>query len=173
MSGGGPKSRKPSISRAGRLFVALCAFAPVGLAAQDTLAPVTIDSGKLVRMRTTNSVAIGRLTSPYQRTDAILHYCRYPGPPCVGIEDSAAVRTMSAATLLRLEVSQGSQWRRGALIGGVLGAVTGAYVATMIPCTKCSSKSEGVVLLGVFNGLLWGGIGAVVGSAFPRWSHSP
>jgi hypothetical protein len=161
------------MSRAVVLLVALCAFAPVGLAAQDTLAPVTIDSGKLVRMHTTHSIVIGRLTSRYQRTDAILHYCRYPGPPCLSIEDSAAMRTIPAATLLRFEVSQGSQWPRGALIGGVLGAVTGAYVATEIPCTKCSSKAEGVVLVGVFNGLLWGGIGAVIGSAFPRWSTRP
>lgn len=160
------------MSQAVVLLVALCALAPVGLAAQDTLLPVTIDSGKLVRMHTTNSVVLGRLTARYQRPDAILHYCRYPGPPCLGIDDSAAVRTIPAATLLRLEVSQGSQWPRGALIGGVLGGVGGALF-TGAACSECSFKTGDFILLGIINGIFWGGVGALVGSAFPRWSHSP
>lgn len=161
------------MSRAG-VFLALCALAPVGLAAQDTLVPVTIDSGKMVRMHTSHSVVIGRLTSRFQRTDAALHYCRYPGPPCSGIEDSTAMRTMPAATVLRLEVSQGSLWGRGALIGGGLGAVTGgfaiAFLLSFRECTRCESKTPIIVAGAISNGLFWGGLGAVWGSAFPKWN---
>lgn len=165
------------MSRPVVLLVALCTLAPIGLAAQDTLLPVAIDSGKMVRMHTTHSIVLGRLTARFQNTDAALHYCRYPGPPCLGAEDSAAVRTMPVATVLRLEVSQGSAWRRGAVIGGVLGAVTGglatAYVLGFRECTRCESKTPIIVAGAISNGLFWGGLGALWGSAFPRWSKSP
>ena len=162
------------MSRAVVLLLAFCALAPVRLPAQDTILPVTIDSGKMVRMQTTHSVVIGRLTARYQRPDAILHYCRYPGPPCLGAEDSAAVRTMPVATVLRLEVSQGSAWRRGAVIGGVLGAVTGGFMTAFLlsfrECTRCGSKTPIIVAGAISNGLFWGGLAALWGSAFPRWS---
>ncbi len=154
------------------ILLVFCALAPAGLPAQDTLAPVTIDSGKLVRMHTTHSIVIGRLTARFLNTDAALRYCRYPGPPCLGIEDSAAMRTMPAPTVLRLDVSRGSQWPRGALIGGVLGGVGGALM-TGAACSECSFKTGDFILLGIVNGIFWGGVGALVGSAFPRWSHGP
>ncbi len=163
------------MSRSG-IFLALFALAPARLAAQDTLAPVTIDSGKMVRMHLAHSVVIGRLTSRFQRTDAALQYCRYPGPPCLGAEDSAAVRTMPVATVLRLEVSQGSLWGRGAIIGGVLGAVTGgfatAYLLSFRECMRCESKTPIIVAGAISNGLFWGGLGALWGSAFPKWNKN-
>ena len=144
----------------------------VSVSGQTPLTPIAVDSGKLVRMHTTHSLVLGRLTSRFQQSDATLHYCRYPGPPCLGIEDSAAIRTMPTTALLRLEVPRGSQWRRGALIGGVFGLGTGYLPARGFACAECSPSPTAV--LGAFvNGFMWGGIGALVGSAFPRWSHSP
>ncbi len=141
---------------------------------QVSLTPTAVDSGKMVRMYTSTSRITGRLTARFQGTDTVLHYCRYPGPPCLGVEDSSAIRALSAATLLRLEVSRGSQWRRGAIIGGVLGAATGAIVTSFLlsfrECyPRCSPKTPIVVAGAISNGLFWGGLGALWGSAFPKW----
>ncbi len=159
------------------ILLVLCPLVPVGVAAQDTLLPVAVDSGKMVRMHLAHSVVIGRLTTRFQRSDAELHYCRYPGPPCLGIEDSAAVRTVPAANLLRIEVSQGSLWHRGAVIGGVLGAVTGGFATAFLlsfrECIKCDPETPIIVVGAISNGLFWGGLGALWGSAFPRWDKSP
>ena len=82
------------------------------------------------------------------------------------------MRTLPVATVLRLEVTRGSQWRRGALIGGVLGGVSGTLL-TGVACSECSFQSNDWILLGLINGLFFGGVGALVGSAFPRWNHGP
>ncbi len=140
---------------------------------QVPLTPTAVDSGKMVRMYTSTSRITGRLTARFQSTDTVLHYCRYPGPPCLGIEDSSARRALSTATLLRLEVSRGSQWRRGAIIGGVLGAATGAVATSFLlgfrECIRCSPKTPIVVAGAISSGLFWGGLGALWGSAFPKW----
>ena len=142
--------------------------------AQVPLTPTAVDSGQLVRIHTAHSVVLGRLTSRFQVADAALHYCRYPGPPCLGINDSAAVRTMPTTALLRLEVPRGSHWRRGALVGGVFGVGTGYLLLRGFGCADCSPVSTPRAVAGVvLSGLMWGGIGALVGSAFPRWSHGP
>ena len=84
------------------------------------------------------------------------------------------MRTMPVAAVLRLEVSQGSLWGRGALIGGVLGAVTGGFATAFLlsfrECTRCESKTPIIVAGAVSNGLFWGGLGALWGSAFPKWN---
>lgn len=132
-----------------------------------------VDSGTLIRMYTPTGRITGRLTTRFEKSDATLSYCRYPGPPCVTIDDSAAVRTIPTTSLLRIEVSRGSRWRRGALIGGVLGAATGAIGTAVLlgfrDCFRCSPKTPIIVVGALSSGLFWGGLGALWGSAFPNW----
>lgn len=165
-----------------RVF-ATVTFLVARVASVQGQAPVTgspVDSGKAVRMHTATGIITGRLTARFHQTDDTLRYCRYPGPPCLGTEDSVAMRTIAAATLQRLEVSPGSHWRRGAVIGGVFGAIMGgvstAFLISFCEGSECGSKRSrdlAVVLGGLSGGLTFGALGALWGSAFPRWHTNP
>jgi|CXWL01.1.fsa_nt_gi hypothetical protein len=151
----------------------LLGLAPTASAQQPAL-PTSVDSGKMVRMYTATTMIQGRLLAPFGRNDSALRYCRFPGRPCVGIEDSAAMRTIPVTALRRLDVSNGSHWRRGALIGGVIGAAMGvvgtAFVVSMCDTSDCASHRNTIVMLGgISSGLTFGALGALWGSAFPRW----
>ena len=151
----------------------LLGSAPTASAQQPPL-PASVDSGKMVRMYTATTMIEGRLLAPYGKHDSALYYCRFPGRPCLGIEDSAAMRTIPVSDLRRLDVSTGSHWRRGALIGGVLGAAMGvlgtAFLVSMCDTADCASNRDTIVLLGgISSGLTFGALGALWGSAFPRW----
>ncbi len=151
----------------------LLGSAPTASAQQPAL-PAPVDSGKMVRMYTATTMIEGRLLAPYGKHDSALYYCRFPGRPCLGIEDSAAMRTIPVSDLRRLDVSTGSHWRRGALIGGVLGAAMGvlgtAFLVSMCDTADCASNRDTIVLLGgISSGLTIGALGALWGSAFPRW----
>ncbi|MBK7596329.1 MAG: hypothetical protein IPJ11_14080 [Gemmatimonadetes bacterium] len=142
--------------------------------AQQPPLPASVDSGKMVRMYTATTMLEGRLLAPYGMGDSALHYCRFPGRPCLGIEDSAAMRTIPVSDLRRLDVSTGSHWRRGALIGGVLGAAMGvlgtAFLVSMCDTADCAANRDTIVILGGIScGLTFGALGALWGSAFPRW----
>ena len=84
------------------------------------------------------------------------------------------MRPLPVSDLLRRDVSTGSHWRRGALIGGVLGAAMGvlgtAFLVSMCDTADCASNRDTIVLLGgISSGLTIGALGALWGSAFPRW----
>jgi len=158
-----------------RTISAAALFAGVGTAAaQQPPLPASVDSGKMVRMYTATTMIEGRLLAPFVRNDSSLRYCRFPGRPCLGIEDTAAMRTMPVGALRRLDVSTGSHWRRGALIGGVLGAAIGglgtALLVGLCDTAHCASHGDTMVILGgLSGGLTFGALGALWGSAFPRW----
>jgi hypothetical protein len=145
--------------------------------AQLPALPSSVDSGRMVRMHTATGMIQGRLTTPFRATDPTLTYCRYPGPPCVGPEDSLAIRTISVSALTRLEQSPGSHWRRGAIIGGAFGAIAGgltmSFLLAMCEYDCPNQKAPLIVLGGLVNGVAFGGIGALWGSAFPRWEVRP
>lgn len=127
-------------------------------------------------MHTATGMVQGRLTAPFHSTDATLSYCRYPGTPCVGREDSLAIRTISVSALTRLEQSPGSHWRRGAIIGGAVGAILGglamSFVLAMCEYDCPNQKAPLIVLGGMVNAVAFGAVGALWGSAFPRWESS-
>jgi hypothetical protein len=142
--------------------------------AQQPALPSAVDSGKLVRMHTATTMLEGRLLSRYAGTDSTLQYCRFPGRPCLGIEDSAAMRRIPVRDLQRLEVSPGSHWRRGAVIGGVFGTVAGglstAFVVALCESRSCGDNRTALIALGgISSGLTFAALGALWGSAFPRW----
>jgi hypothetical protein len=82
---------------------------------------------------------------------------------------------IDAEDLLRLEVER-SAWRRGAKIGGTWGAVLGA-VFLVWANHLCEGLQPGcgegdlgaAVDGGIFFGLVGGGVGAAIGSAFQEW----
>lgn len=155
--------------------IALLGTAATASAQQPPL-PAAVDSGRMVRMHTAAGMVQGRLVSPFRPTDATLSYCRYPGPPCVGREDSVAVRTISVSALTRLEQSPGSHWRRGAIIGGAVGAVLGGLAMSFAlgMCERDCPKQKAplIVLGGMVNAVAFGGVGALWGSAFSRWEST-
>ncbi|MBL0178962.1 MAG: hypothetical protein IPP98_07550 [Gemmatimonadetes bacterium] len=84
------------------------------------------------------------------------------------------MRTIPVSDLRRLDVSTGSHWRRGGLIGGVIGAAMGvvgtAFAVSMCDTADCASNRDTIVILGgISSGLTFGALGALWGSAFPRW----
>ncbi len=137
------------------------------LAAQ---APVTADSGTLIRMHTPAGPVLGRLTAGLTATDTVVRFCAYPGPPCDRQGGLAGLRTLSRDAISRIELSRGNQGQRGAVFGGVIGALIGgglgSFAATMC---SCRSQTTGVITGGVAVGLVFAGIGGMLGSGFPRW----
>ncbi len=160
------------------LSLFLAAVTPAS--AQTPRPSVPVDSGKLVRMHTASQIITGRLTARFGTSDDSLRYCRYPGPPCAGQEDSVAMRTIAAGQVQWLEVSNGTRWRKGATIGGLVGAALGgistSFLISFCETSDCRSKSyrNRVVALGVLSGALTSGaLGAIWGAGFPRWPKVP
>lgn len=144
------------------------------MAAQQPSLPAAVDSGRMVRMYTATTMIEGRLLARFDRNDPSLRYCRFPGRPCLGIEDTAAMRTMPVTELRRLEIATGSHWRRGATIGGVVGGVLGAlstaFAISFCESAHCADNRASIIVLGgMSGGLTFGALGALWGSAFPRW----
>lgn len=146
------------------LSVLLVAFP---LAAQ---APVAADSGTLIRMHTAAGPVIGRLTSGLSATDNVVRFCAYPGPPCDMQGGAAGLRTLSLDAVSRIELSRGTYSKRGAAIGGVIGALIGGGIGSFgAAMCGCRSQATGIVLGGLTTGLLFAGIGALIGTGFPMW----
>ncbi len=141
--------------------------------AQLPLTRSALDSGTLVRMHTASKTVTGRLVKRFQVPDTVFRFCRYPGPRCAGPEDSVALRTLPTSTVLRLEVEGQTQWRKGAVAGGIfgglLGGIGGAFIGGTCEGTQCPSGFQGAVAGGVGGALFFGGLGALWGAAFPRW----
>ncbi len=160
-----------------RLLVAMMLYGiPAPLVAQTPTLPTTVDSGRVVRLHTPTGKLVGRLTSPFRNTDPVVHFCRYPGPPCQGATDSTGIRSLDTAALLRLEVSAGTKWRSGAVIGGVAGVLLGWLAGELEHgfCeSNCGSRTSIMVRNTVTGALVSAGIGAIWGSGFPRWEDAP
>ena len=160
----------------GFLFVAAIALAPAMLAAQDSLVRVTIDSGTLIRMHPPTGASIrGRLVQPLGPTSTVVQVCRYPAPPCNTKSDSSAFQRIPTASLVRIDVQEGSRWATGAVIGGVVGGVlgglTGAFVNGMCEDPDGCGASTGVYTL--IGAAFFGGFGALIGSGSPKWVPAP
>ena len=134
--------------------------------------PPPLTAGTLIRFQSIHEGAVtGLLVHPLQRGDSTIAYCLYPRPECAGAK-SADLRTVQLADVQRLEVSQGSETWKGALIGGVAAASLLA-----IASVAWSGYSETEVRLDARRvaGLVsFVGIGSVIGgwigSRHRRWA---
>jgi len=154
----------------------ILAAVPVGLAAQDSLVHATIDSGTLVRMHPATGAPVrGRLVRPLTPSSTFVHYCRYPAPPCTNPADTTAIQQVSTTTLQRLEVQRGSQWATGALTGGLVGAGLGLLVglASNSLCEDSSGCGPGTGVYMLSGAVLFGGLGAMIGSGSIKWGPAP
>lgn len=157
--------RDPRSRRFSPLLVLLLAAVPV-----SAQTPVTADSGTLVRMHTAAGPVVGRLTAGLTATDSVVRFCAYPGPPCDRQGGLEGRRALSRDAISRIELSQGNHGKRGAVIGGVFGALIGGGLGSFAAAMcSCRSQAVGVVTGGVATGLVFAGIGATLGSGFPRW----
>ena len=161
--------------QAGFLFVVMLTLTPADLAAQDSLVRATIDSGTLIRMHpAAGSPVRGRLIQPLRPSSTVVLFCRSPAPPCNTSSDSAAFGQVPTSSLDRLEVQRGSHWPIGAAIGGVVGLVIGGLAEALasMDCNESGSCPTGGVILGVST-VLFGAMGAFVGSGSPKWGPAP
>ena len=148
-------------TRSVHLFVALVVLAsPACLLAQGESSFGKIRSGQLVRIRTSEGQLLeGRFTAvPSQ-------------PMSVQLED----RALSLSTLGVDSVwSRGNRAKTGAILGAVVVGIGGAGLGYFL----CQLGSDGsgcqdweiVPLLALAGAAAGGGIGALIGSAAPRWS---
>jgi hypothetical protein len=166
------------LQRGARRILGLLAAGLLGLAhaaiAQGHPVPVSLDSGTLIRVQVPGQEVIGRLVVAHRLPDTTFRFCRYPGPPCTDPGDSVAIRSLPLHAIHALDVQSGTQWKRGAAIGGFIGGVLGglaaAYAVEM--CEGSCPSGSSATVIGVFGGgLMFGGFGALWGSAFPRWKH--
>ena len=144
---------------------------PTGLPAQAPARPFKLDSGTVVRLQLHSGVREkGKLLSPYASDSSRIRYCHYPAPPCrVGDE---RYRDQPTSDLSNLEVRRGTAWLSGLAIGGVVGVAFGALVVAFAEGVGESPVSTGEKARAIAGGtLVFGGLGALVGSAFERWGR--
>ena len=144
---------------------------PTGLAAQAPARPFTLDSGTVVRLQLHSGVREkGKLLSAYAPDSSRLRYCHYPAPPCrVG---DARYRDQPTSDVSNVEVRRGNAWLPGLVIGGVVGAVFGSLVVGFSESVGDVPLSTGEKARAIAGGtLVFGGLGALVGSAFERWGY--
>lgn len=151
-------------------LVALCLLLVPGVV--DAQQATSIDSGIVVRMHRADAATIrGRLFTPFQPGNTALVYCRYPAAPCL---NAAATESLAVSAIMHLDVAQGSHWKRGALIGGAVGAVLGglviAFANGLCDTSSCRSDAKLAALVPLGMGV---GLGAAFGSTSlvwkPRW----
>ena len=155
------------------LGTVLVCGAATPLTAQRQQVTQPVDSGTLVRIRLDSGSAVrGRLLATLQPGAQALQLCLYPGRRCSAAAD-ARVRTIETSAIRRFEVSAGSHWGTGALIGGVLGFLAGGLVHGFASDTDAGGHPQSVMpflVKGVLGGALWG---ALVGSGLDSWRHAP
>ena len=160
----------------GFLFLAALALAPAGLAAQYSLVRVTIDSGTLIRMHPPTGAAIrGRLVQPLGPTSTLVQVCRYPAPPCNTKSDSSAFQRIPTASLVRIDVQQGSRWATGAVIGGVVGGVLGGLLGAFVNgmCEDSAGCGASTAVYALVGAVGFGAFGTLIGSGSPKWRPAP
>ena len=154
------------------LALGLVLLASLGSLAEAQGPPLTqtLDSGTLERVRLdSGSTLRGRLVTTLEPGAQQLQLCLYPGRDCSGAADSR-VRGIEMSAITRLEVSAGSRWRTGALIGGILGIAAGGLAYGLDSDTDAGSGPAGPAAVyyirGTLGGALWG---ALFGAGFDAW----
>jgi hypothetical protein len=164
-----PESRVNS--RALLLLAGIVLLAPFPAAAQDALVRAALDSGALVRVHPVSGAAVrGRLLAPLAPSSDTIALCQGREAHCTDRGDSTAIRRIATASVSRVEVARGTQWATGAAIGGATGLAFGLLAgAATDACvvSDCGGPSASAIF-GV-SLLVFGLIGALVGSSFPAW----
>ena len=156
------------IHGAAALALQLLWLIPTGLQGQ-TARPFTLDSGTVVRLQLHSGLREkGKLFSPYAADSSRVRYCHYPAPPCrVGDE---RYREKSASEVSSVEVRRGTAWLPGLVIGGFVGLAFGALVVEFAEDVGESPVSTGEKVRAIGGGtILFGGLGALIGTAFEQW----
>ena len=148
-----------------------CGVAP--LTAQHQLVTQSVDSGTLVRIQFDSGSAVrGRLLAALQPGAQALQLCLYPGRRCSAAADARA-RTIETSAIRGFELSAGSHWGTGALIGGVLGFLAGGLVHGLVLDSDVGDEHPHSIVpylaRTVPAGVL---VGALVGSGFDSWRHA-
>lgn len=97
---------------------------PSPVVAQNT---ATVDSGTVVRLSLPADTVRGRLIAPVQQSALLITYCRYPGVPC-NDPLAAGIDSVEVSRVVHLDMANGSNWKRGALIGGAIGGALGGLI---------------------------------------------
>jgi hypothetical protein len=151
---GGP----PCVGSASR---SSCFSAARSAAAQNVPVAKPLPAGTVVRLTLTGGApARVRLLEPLHQTSTVAVYCRYPSPGCAATPPRDTLRHATAG-LVQVERRRGTQARRGAVIGALVGTA-GALVVLVGTAEVQRADASGralVVVLG--TGLVWGGVGAL------------
>jgi hypothetical protein len=157
------------LRRAAEFVIQLLLLTPSGLLAQTPARSFKLDSGTVVRLQLHSGVREkGKLLSPYTQDSSRVRYCHYPAPPCrVGDE---RYREKSASEVSSVEVRRGTGWLPGLVIGGVLGVAFGFVAADFAESINETPNTTGQEVRAVAGStVFFGGLGALIGSAFERW----
>ena len=155
----------------------------LGIAAVLHTEPVTaqagrlampVDSGLVIRLTRGEQMVRGRLLERMVPAADRALVCKYPGPPCTDPISPTQLATLSLADWDHLDVQVGTRAKSGAVLGSVLGAVFTEGLSAAISgfCeVNCPGDAELLFTsLGV-GGRFGGGVGAVIGSGFPRFER--
>jgi len=156
---------------AGPQVIQLLLLTAIGLRAQTPAPPFQLDSGTVVRLQLHSGVRErGKLLSPYTQDSSRVRYCHYPAPPCrVGDE---RYRDKPASDFSAVEVRRGTGWLPGLVIGGVVGGAFGAFLVAFAESVGDTRASTGEKASAVAGGtVVFGGLGALIGSAFEKWGR--
>jgi len=133
-----------------------------------------VDSGLVIRLTRGEQMVRGRLLQRMEPGTDIARTCRYPGPPCIDPISPTQLATLSLADWEHLDVQVGNRAKKGAVLGGILGALLGIGGASLAQafCERtCPSDAEVLFKGVVIGGLFSAGVGAVIGSGFPRFER--
>ena len=142
--------------------------------AQSGRLETAVDSGLVIRLTRGEQMVRGRLLERMVPAADHARVCKYPGPPCIDPISPTQLATLSLADWDHLDVQVGNRAKKGAVLGGILGAllgIGGASLARAFCERTCPSEGEVLFKGVVIGGLFSAGVGAVIGSGFPRFER--
>jgi hypothetical protein len=146
-------------------------------AAQQPLLTAPLDRGTVARLHLfSGATETVRLVDPFGPGSATLTSCPFQARPC-GPEPDPLRVTRPAADVERMDVRVGSKAGQGFLIGAAIGFALGVasarLAAGLCDCPANSGNSGIAVLYPITGIVVWGGIGALIGSGSSKWRPAP
>ncbi len=164
--------------RAPNLWALACTMVMLASAekvsAQAGRLETAVDSGLVIRLTRGEQMVRGRLLERMVPAADRALVCKYPGPPCIDPISPNQLATLSLADWDHLDVQVGNRAKKGAVLGGIVGALLGIGGASLARgfCERtCPSEGEVLFKGVVIGGLFSAGVGAVIGSGFPRFER--
>jgi hypothetical protein len=140
-----------------------------GAAAQEILHEPALPAGAIVRLTWPGaSPERVRLLAPLALTADTVWFCRYPTPACWVAAPHDTLRRPRRG-LVGIERRQGNQARHGAAVGAIAGSA--AALLYLVGTAEGREAGHGGAELAfvVSSGLIWAGLGALIGSGHDRW----